>query len=31
MGPEYQRNIGGKFYDLTAQRNKGSRMRAYRL
>lgn len=31
MGPEYRGNIGGKFYDLTAQRNKGSHMRDFRL
>lgn len=29
--PVYGGNIGGKFYDLTAQRNKRSHMRPYRL
>ena len=29
--PVYGGRIGGKFYDLTAQRNKGAHMKHYRL
>ena len=29
--PVYGGKIGGKFYDLTAQRNKGGHMRPFRL
>lgn len=30
-GPVYSGRIGGKFYDVTAQRNKGGHMKQYRL